>query len=109
MVQHIKLKELLAELRTRLQAIYGPRFRGLYLFGSYARGEQEEGSDVDMLVVIDQFTGSYGEEVRRTGGLGSELSLKYGSTISQVFVKESDWLSGQTPFLDNVRQEAIAA
>lgn len=109
MFQNTSLKELLAELRAGLQTIYGSRLKGLYLFGSYARGEQEEGSDVDMLVIIDKFTGSYGDEVRRTGELGSLLSLKYGSTISQVFVKESSWLSGATPFLDNVRQEAIAA
>lgn len=108
MVQNEKLKELLTALRTGLQAIYGPRLRGLYLFGSYARGEQEEGSDVDILLVLNDFQ-SYYEEVRRTGQIGSDLSLKYGVTITQVFVKEVDWLQTETPFLDNVRQEAIAA
>ena len=109
MIQNASLKQLLAELRAGLHALYGPRLKGLFLFGSYARGEQEDDSDVDVLVVIDQFTGSYGDEVRRTGQIGAGLSLKYGATISQVFVKESDWLAGQTPFLDNVRDEAIAA
>jgi len=61
-----------------------------------------------MLVVLDDF-GSYYAEVRRTGQIGSDLSLKYDITITQVFVKESDWLCAGTFFLENVRQEAIAA
>jgi len=46
-------------------------------------------------------------EVNRTGELTSDLSLKYGMTISPVFVRESEWLNGDTPFLSNVREEAI--
>ncbi|MBI3313072.1 MAG: nucleotidyltransferase domain-containing protein [Candidatus Omnitrophica bacterium] len=108
MIQDPKLKELLMEFRTGLQAIYGSRLKGLYLFGSYARGEQKAESDVDMLVVLENF-GSYYEEVRRTGQIGSDLSLKYSVTITQVFVKEADWLQAETSFLNNVRDEAIAA
>ena len=47
MVRNIKLKELLAEIKSGFEAIYNSRLRGLYLFGSYTRGEQDEESDVD--------------------------------------------------------------
>lgn len=36
------LGDLLGELRFGLDAIYGKRLKGLILFGSYARGEQDE-------------------------------------------------------------------
>jgi len=104
-----KLKQLLAELKAGLKGIYGARLKGLYLFGSYARGEQDAESDIDVLVVLDSFDPSYSAEVNRTGDLGSELSLKYGITVSKVYVKETDWTQKETPFLDNVREEAIAA
>lgn len=108
MVQHTKLNELLAELKTRLQTIYASRLKGLYLFGSYARGEQDNESDVDVLVVLDDFE-SYYAEIHRTGQLASDLSLKYGVTVSEVFMKEAQWRYGDTPFLMNVRPEVIAA
>ena len=108
MIQEAKLKELLTEFKTGLQTLYGARLKGIYLFGSYARGEQKDESDVDMLVILDNFE-SYYAEVRRTGQIGSDLSLKYEATITQVFVKERDWLSTKMAFLNNVRQEAVAA
>ena len=106
MVKDTRIQQLLTELKAGLQKIYGPRLKGLYLFGSYARGEQDSESDVDILVVLDRFT-SYSDEIKRTGKLGSNLSLKYGVTVSKVYVKESDWLHKETPFLDNVREEAL--
>ena len=100
------IQTLLGELKADLGALYQDRLKGVYLFGSYARGEADPESDVDVLVVLDDFD-RYGAEVDRTGYVGSVLSLKYGVSISQVFFRESDWIRGDTPFLANVREEAI--
>lgn len=102
------IKTLMAELKEGLQTVYGDRLKGLYLFGSYARGEADEESDVDVLVILDDYE-SYGEEVDRAGVLGAELSLRYGVSISKVFLREREWRQGDTPFLANVRDEAVAA
>lgn len=100
------LDDLIAELKVGLDGVYGDRLKGLYLYGSYARAEEDDESDLDILVVLEQFD-HYAAEVNRTGELASELSLKYGMTVSQVLVRESEWLNGDTPFLSNVREEAI--
>ena len=84
------------------------RLRGIYLFGSYARGDADSESDVDVLVVLDDIA-RYGQGVDRTGGTGSELSLRYGVSISQIFVREREWLHPDSPFLLNVREEAVGA
>ena len=61
---------LLHELRAlavRIVADLGAE--GVYLFGSLARGEQHEGSDIDLLVVVDYPKRSLdliGEILRRT-------------------------------------------
>ena len=105
---NVNLATLLSTLRAGLTTRYGPRLRGLYLCGSFARGEADEESDVDILVVLDDFV-RYGREVDLVSELTSALSLQHGVSISSVFVREREWLSGETPFLANVREEAIAA
>jgi predicted nucleotidyltransferase len=102
------INNLLKELKTGLQSLYGDRLHGIYLYGSCARGEAGRESDVDILVVLDNIP-SYSAEVDRTSALIASLSLKHSVSVSRVFVSLHDWQRGQTPFLLNAREEAIAA
>jgi len=99
---------LLSELKAGLQSLYAGRLHGIYLYGSYARGEDSRESDVDVLIVLDAIV-SYAAEVDRTSTLVASLSLNYSVSISRVFVSQADWQRGQSPFLLNAREEAIAA
>ena len=47
------LNELLRRIKARLEGHYGDRLRGVILYGSEARGEAEEDSDVDLLVLLE--------------------------------------------------------
>ena len=102
------LTGILAELRTGLRRTYGPRLRGVYVFGSYARGEATRDSDLDVLIVLDSVD-AYSAEIKRTSHLIARLSLDSGISLSRVFISESDWRSGETPFILNVREEAVPA
>ena len=106
MSEHIR--HLLARLRERLEDTYGARLRGLYLYGSFARGNEDAESDVDVIIVLDRID-AYGVEVARTSAIVSTLSLESGLSLSRVFVSQQDWADRDSPFLANVREEAIAA
>jgi uncharacterized protein len=99
---------ILLELKKRLVNLYGERLKHLYLFGSYARNEADEESDVDILIVLDRVD-NYSEEILRTSEIISELSLKYGVSLSRVFTSETQWSEDSTIFFLNVRDEAILA
>jgi len=91
----VKISRLLAELKAGLARLYGPRLSGVFLFGSHARGDAEPGSDCDVLIVLDHVA-AYGSEIDRT-------------SVSRVFVPAREWRRRKTPFLDNVREEAVPA
>ncbi len=101
-------RNLLEELRAGLEAVYGKRLRGVYLYGSYARGEQEEGSDADVAVVLSDFDDPW-LEIRRTSEMASALSLRYGISLSLYRIREAEWNGDEGgPLLRNIRQQAIA-
>jgi predicted nucleotidyltransferase len=50
------IAEALARFTAALRARFGPRLREVVLFGSVARGEAHEESDVDVLVVVDELS-----------------------------------------------------
>lgn len=99
---------VLAELKSRLSALYGERLKGVCPFGSYARNEADEESDPDLLVVLDEVE-NYSREITRTSELVSELSLKYGISISRFFSSKEQWREDTTLFFVNLREEAISA
>lgn len=50
------VRESLGRFRALLEERFGSRLREIVLFGSRARGDAHEESDVDVLVVIDSLT-----------------------------------------------------
>jgi predicted nucleotidyltransferase len=101
-----KLATLLAELRLRLQALYGSRLVQMVLYGSQARGDAEPGSDIDVLVVLKGPV-SPGEEIARTGGIVTDLSLRFDEVITCVFIDEERFTRRSGPLLRNIRREGI--
>jgi predicted nucleotidyltransferase len=52
------LRPPLEAYAARLRAIFGDRLREIRLFGSYARGEANEDSDIDVLVTLTSWSSS---------------------------------------------------
>jgi predicted nucleotidyltransferase len=100
-------QSILTDLRSRLTELYGARIDRLLLFGSKARGDAVEDSDVDVLVVLHGDV-QPGEEIRRAGGIAAELSLANDLVISCAFVSSQRFTSEKSPFLINIHREGIA-
>lgn len=98
--------EIAAKVRAGLEKIYGPRLRGVYLYGSGARDQLTSDSDVDIAVVLDEVDDS---EHERAGQLGCDLSLEYDTLVSFLFVDEADFQKGRFAIHRIIRKEGIAA
>ena len=96
------------ELKAGLTLLYSDRLKGIYLFGSFSRGEADAESDIDILIVLDRVD-NYGQEVELTSHLISRLSLACGRSITCVFASEKRWKEDGTIFFLNVREEAVPA
>ena len=52
-VKNEKLKSLLPEIEKRIRTMFGSRVIKIVLFGSYARGDYDNESDVDIFVLVN--------------------------------------------------------
>src|SRR3990172_692779 len=100
------VQSILKDLRAALERLYGPRLQDLLLFGSHARGEEREGSDLDVAMILDDFDRPW-PEIERTGPEVSPLSLHYALTISLIPVRAKDWAGRDTPLLLVLRAEGV--
>jgi len=100
------LDEALRQLKRELEELYGERLKGLYLFGSRARGDAEPDSDVDVAVVLDDPPPSR-KERDRLSGLTADLSLEADACILTSVIGLDDWNAIGSTFIWNVRHDAV--
>lgn len=98
------LEEVLRDLDSALRDLYGERYRGLVLYGSRARGEADEGSDVDLLLLLEEPV-EVGKEIRRSSGVVAPLALEAGLALSLIPVGIEDYRASLDPYLINARAE----
>lgn len=98
---------LAEEFAGSISALYGARLDKVVLFGSYARGEQREDSDVDFLVVLNDENIHAFAEISRMSGISASLGLKYNFWISTVPISTQRLLQGEVALAINVRKEGI--
>jgi len=102
-----RLRRILDEYHSDLVSILGDDLDTMVLYGSQARGESVEGSDIDVLCIMNK-PFHYGELINRTSQATAKISLKYDVVISRSFVTSHAYKSPQNPFLMNVHKEQLA-
>lgn len=101
-------KLALDEVVAGLRQLYGARLRSVILYGSKARGNAGEESDIDLLAIVDGITNRF-QERRRINEVVVPVGLKYGVLISVLPVEAEFYESVKIhPFYRNVRAEGIA-
>ena len=77
------------------------------LFGSQARGDAKEGSDWDLLVLLNKEKSDFNEDYDKYAYPFDELGLKYDTYISAKIYTINDWESHPSILKYNVEQEGI--
>jgi predicted nucleotidyltransferase len=104
-----ELKNIFAELISRVQPVFGDKLKKVILFGSYARGDYDAESDIDVMLILDQDD----ESLRKYNDILTEIDvdidLKYGVVICSIMQNEQRFLKYQhaLPFYTNVINEGV--
>jgi predicted nucleotidyltransferase len=102
----MEVNRLLKQLRRELISLYGPRLRDLRLFGSYARNEQRSDSDLDVVMMLDDFDQAW-SEIQRTGAIVARLSLEFEVSLSLIPMRERAWREGASLLARQISREGV--
>ena len=102
-------EKILKEVYLKSSQLFGSLLHDVYLYGSYARGDYEIGSDIDILLTVDLDYLEIEKYTEKVAHISSELSLENDIYVSiaikplNLFVKYSNLL----PYYKNVLNEGI--
>lgn len=102
-----EISAVLNEIKAAIQQMYGPRFEQMILYGSYARGDEEPESDLDILLVLRNVEDPL-EAREQLSPLLWKLALEHQMVFSVLPVDADDFEHRKSPLLLNIAREGVS-
>ncbi|MBI4333661.1 MAG: nucleotidyltransferase domain-containing protein [Chloroflexi bacterium] len=97
---------VLQEFSRALRKALGDNLESIVLFGSRARGDPDQWSDYDLMVLVDRETPGLREELLR---VATDSGSKHDALVSALLYKKDQFDSDRyEPLFMNIRKEGIA-
>ena len=101
--------KIVAELCNGVAPLFPQSKIEATLFGSYARGDAQPGSDIDVLLLVDTSREDISARNWQVGDHAAEFLMKHGIMISPI-VENRDYFNANLevlPFYRNVDREGV--
>jgi uncharacterized protein len=105
-MKNLRLEVILREVKDYFHLLYQNRLQKIVLYGSQAREDGHEDSDIDLLFILAGVVNPY-QEIDRTSEFIARLCLDYNVVVLRHFIAAAKFQSGDNPFLYNIRREGV--
>lgn len=95
------------EVNKRMKKLFGDKLRKIFLYGSYAKNKQNQDSDIDFFVIVDDTEENLQKNKYHIADIMAELSLNFDILVSitEATYKHYSEYSKILPFYVNIEQE----
>lgn len=102
------IEPIIREFKAALQALYGDRLCDVILYGSYARGDYDDESDIDLMILLtDEQVNTYAE-IRKIIEIEAKLLFRYGLAISPLPVSSKKYTTSYGGVYQEARKEGLS-
>ena len=102
----VERSELLKQIKSRLQEAFGDRLHGVVLYGSEARGDAHEDSDIDILILLEGPI-RLGRDIHLSVEALYPFMLEIGRTVDAAPVDVRDYEVGRVALYREARKEGV--
>ena len=106
-VDHLNIitKRMVQEYRE----IFGDKLKKVYLYGSYARGDYDDESDIDIVGIVDHDENDLSKADWRLTDIASELGLEYDIIVSPatIPIKRFNRFQNALPYYRNILKDGV--
>lgn len=109
MLENSESKSIIKQLYKEISPLFPDSKMDVFLFGSYARGDSTEGSDIDLMFLVDSSREEIAEKNWLIGDIAGDLLIEHGIQISPI-VENRAWFNSNAnviPLFKNILQEGI--
>ena len=102
-----ELNDLLDKYTTNLRSLLGKHLSDVILYGSYARNEATEGSDIDLMILVDLPEEDINKYDDKISDFSTEVLLEKSILVSAIVHNKEifDERTAFIPFYENVLKE----
>ncbi|MCD8158719.1 MAG: nucleotidyltransferase domain-containing protein [Clostridiales bacterium] len=103
------LNSILKEIDKAYQNVYGKALKKVILYGSYARGDYNDTSDIDIAAIVDGDRAVLQKKLDAVWDISSDLELKYEVIISPTVIPSDDFerFKAAMPYYRNINYEGV--
>ncbi len=103
------LKLLLDKVCKQAKSIFGDSLTAVKLFGSYARGDFDDESDIDIMVVVDMNATDLSPYEKRFSDFAFDLTMEFKTLPSIILQDKATYekYKDSHPFFKNVEREGV--
>lgn len=104
-----ELNTILSELAKSYRATYGNRLTRIVLYGSYARGDYRDDSDIDVAAIVKGPRRELQDELKKVWDVSHDLGLEYGIIVSPTVIPYDEYekMKDDLPYYRNIELEGV--
>lgn len=110
MCTQLQLNQITNEVKQDMQNVLGDKLHQIILYGSYARGDYDNESDIDMMVLVDMSETELTNYRKQVNRVASKIGLNHDIMIT-IVLKDKQFFDNHqdvSPFYRNVMNEGVS-
>ena len=104
-----ELNLILRAMTQAYQSVHGESIVKIILYGSYARGNYQKDSDIDIVAIVEGERESLQKGLKNVWDISSDLELEYGTIVSPTVIPFAEYenYKNDLPYYRNIENEGV--